>query len=154
MGRFAMSAPPVFDRAGAEAIFSRAAFVQHLGIRLLDLGPGWVETELPILPHHLQQDGVVHAGVQATLADHSAGAAAGTLAPPGAATLSVEFKIQLLRPASGKRLRCRAEVLRPGRNLVATEAWVYADAGGQEKLVSKLSATMTYFFAKPTTPSG
>jgi len=134
-------------RKSTDAIFARAAFVRELGIRLVDLGPGWVETELLVEPRHMQQDGVVHAGVQATLADHSAGAAAGTLAPEGHATLSVEFKIQLLRPALGERLRCRAEVLRPGRTLVATEAWVWAVSGAQEKLVSKLSATMTY--AKP-----
>lgn len=125
-------------------IFSRAAFVRELGIRLVDAGPGWVETELALEARHLQQDGVVHAGVQATLADHSAGAAAGTLAPAGFSTLSVELKLQLLRPASGERLRCRAEVLRPGRSIVATEAQVWAVAAGQEKLVSKLSATMTY----------
>ncbi|MCE7892302.1 MAG: PaaI family thioesterase [Myxococcales bacterium] len=132
-------------RERADQIFSRANFVRELGIRLCDLGPGWVETELAVEPRHMQQDGVVHAGVLATLADHSAGAAAGTLAPDGHATLSVEFKIQLLRPALGERLRCRAEVIRPGRSIVATEARVWAvAAGGEEKLVSLLTATMTY----------
>ena len=131
-------------RQRVDEIFARANFVRELGIRLVDLGPGWVETELTVEPRHMQQDGVVHAGVQATLADHSAGAAAGTLAPPGHATLSVEFKIQLLRPAAGERLRCRAEVLKPGRNIAATEAWVYAIAQGEEKLVSKLAGTMSY----------
>lgn len=132
-------------RERAHQIFSRASFIRELGIRLVDLGPGWVEAELAIEPRHLQQDGVVHAGVQATLADHSAGAAAGTLAPEGHATLSVEFKIQLLRPALGERLRCRAQVVRPGRNIVATEARVWAVAqSGEEKLVSQLTATMTY----------
>ncbi|MCK6534912.1 MAG: PaaI family thioesterase [Polyangiaceae bacterium] len=130
------------ERAGE--IFSRAPFVRELGIRLVDLGPGWVESELLVEARHMQQDGVVHAGVQATLADHSAGAAAGTLAPAGHATLSVELKIQLLRPALGERLRCRAQVIRPGRTIVATEAWVYAVAAGEEKLVSQLTATMTY----------
>ena len=131
-------------RQRVSEIFSQANFVRDLGVCLVDLGPGWVESELTVEPRHLQQDGVVHAGVQATLADHSAGAAAGTLAPPGVATLSVEFKIQLLRPALGERLRCRAEVIKPGRNIVATEAWVYAPASGEEKLVSKLTATMSY----------
>ncbi|MBK7580227.1 MAG: PaaI family thioesterase [Myxococcales bacterium] len=133
----------------ARAIFSRANFVRELGIQLVDLGPGWVETELVIEERHMQQDGVVHAGVQATLADHSAGAAAGTLAPPGHATLSVELKLQLLRPARGQRLRCRAEVLKPGRVIVATEAWVYACQGADERLTSKLSATMTYARLEP-----
>ena len=87
---------------------------------------------------------VVHAGVQATLADHSAGAAAGTLMPADHVVLSVEFKIQLLRPAVGERLLCRAHVIRPGRQIVATESNVFACRGEDEKLVSKLTATMMY----------
>jgi acyl-coenzyme A thioesterase PaaI-like protein len=64
--------------------------------------------------------------------------------PPDHVVLSVEFKIQLLRPAVGERLRCRAEVLRPGRQIVATESQVLACTREGEKLVSKLTATMMY----------
>lgn len=137
-------------RERAAEIFSRAPFVRELGIRLVDLGSGWVETELEVEPRHMQQDGVIHAGVQAALADHSAGAAAGTLAPPGHATLSVEFRIQLLRPAVGDKLSCRALVLRAGKRIVATEAEVFAVKDGERKLCSKLSATMTYAKLEPS----
>jgi acyl-coenzyme A thioesterase PaaI-like protein len=43
-------------------IFDRAAFIADLGIQLRDIGPGWCETELLVLPKHLQQDTYVHAG--------------------------------------------------------------------------------------------
>lgn len=59
--------------------FKTAAFVNDIGITLLDCGLGWCESSISILPRHLQQGGVVHAGVQATIADHTAGAAATTL---------------------------------------------------------------------------
>lgn len=133
-------------RQQVEAIFS-APFVAHLGIEFVDCGPGWCETQLVPAAMHLQQDGYVHAGVQATLADHTAGAAAGTLMRADELVLSVEFKIQLLRPAKGALLRCRSDVLRPGRRISAVEAVVHAlpraDARDDEAvMVSKLTATM------------
>ena len=69
-------------RQRVSEIFSQANFVRDLGVCLVDLGPGWVESELTVEPRHMQQDGVVHAGVQATLADHSAGPLPARSRPP------------------------------------------------------------------------
>jgi len=67
------------------------------------LGAGrWCESGMTILPRHLQHGGVVHAGVQATIADHTSGAAATTVLAQGQYVLTAEFKINLLRPAVGK----------------------------------------------------
>lgn len=129
-------------RARVEAIFRNSAFVSGLGIRLKDLGPGWCESELAVEERHLQQDGFVHAGVQATIADHTAGGAAGTLAKEGEMVLTVEFKINLLRPAVGKRLRCRSSVLKPGRTIVVSESEVFAETDGAEKLTAKATVTL------------
>ena len=137
----------------ARAIFSRSAFVGDLGIRLKDLGPGWCESFLEVAPKHGQQDGYVHAGVQATIADHTAGGAAGTLAAEDDLVLSVEFKINFLRPALGERLRCRAAVLRQGRTLIVAESEVFAGHDGNEKLVSKAMVTLALVPAAPG-PSG
>ncbi len=123
-------------------IFNKAAFIADLGIKLKDLGPGWCETTLEVLPRHLQQDKVVHAGVQATMADHTAGASAGTLMREDEIVLTVEFKINLLRPCIGQSLRCRAQVLRPGKSLIVAESEVYAFDGKQEKLTAKATVTL------------
>ncbi len=123
-------------------IFRRAPFIGDLGIALSDLGPGWCESVLVVAPKHLQQDGYVHAGVQATVADHTAGGAAGTLARPGDLVLSVEFKINLLRPAVGDRLRCKATVLRRGKSISVAESEVFASKDGEEKLVAKATVTL------------
>jgi uncharacterized protein (TIGR00369 family) len=128
--------------AQVQAIFERSAFVADLGVSLEALGPGWCETSLSIQPRHLQQNDFVHAGVQATLADHTAGAAARTLVPEGLTVLSIEFKINLLRPAVGQRLRCRADVLRGGRTISVVEAAVYASDGDGEKLTAKATVTL------------
>lgn len=135
--------PP--NPAGAEivaAIFGRAAFIRDLGIELVGHGPGWCETRLAVQPRHRQQDSFVHAGVLATMADHTAGAAAGTLAARGQLVLTVEFKINLLRPAIGDNVRCRSQLLKPGRNLSVAESEVFAQSAGTEKLVAKATVTL------------
>ncbi len=129
-------------RENVMAIFNRAPFIGDLGLSLSDLGPGWCESVLAVAPKHLQQDGYVHAGVQATVADHTAGGAAGTVARPGDLVLSVEFKINLLRPALGDRLRCRATVLRQGKTITVAESEVFARKDGEEKLVAKATVTL------------
>ena len=122
--------------------FSDAPFIAHLGIELENLGPGFCEAGLAIQPWHLQQTKVVHAGVIATLADHCAGAAASTDLQAGEFVVTAEYKINLLRGARGEKLRCRAEVLKPGRRLTVVEAQVWSEAGGRAELVAKLNATM------------
>jgi uncharacterized protein (TIGR00369 family) len=129
-------------RALIERLFHDAAFVSDVGIRLLDCGPGWCETSLAVAPRHLQQTGVIHAGVQTTIADHTAGGAASTLLRDGEFVLTAEFKLNLLRAGQGESLWCRAQVLKPGRSLSFVESEVYAIADGKKILSSKLTATM------------
>lgn len=123
-------------------IFDRAAFVKELGVQLVDAGPGWCEALLPLEARHLQQDDFVHAGVVATLADHTAGAAAGTMIKADRMVLTVEFKINLLRPAMGESLRCRADLLKVGRRLIIAESSIFATSGEKEKLVAKATVTL------------
>jgi len=125
-----------------ETGFSAAPFVAHLGIELENLGDGWCEAALRLQDWHLQQTGVAHAGVLATLADHCAGAAASTQLAEGEFVVTVEFKINLLRGAKGERLHCRAEVLKRGSTLTVVESQVYAESAGRRDLVAKLNATM------------
>ncbi len=125
-----------------EAVIGDAPFVKDVGIRLIDVGPGWVETGLKINAKHHQHDGFVHAGVQATIADHTAGAAAMSLLGAGEYVLSVEFKINLLRAARGKSLRCRAEVIKPGRSLSVVRSDVWCEDDDGEKHTAHAILTM------------
>ena len=130
------------------AIFRRAAFIADLGVELDAVAEGQCETSLAVQPRHLQHSGQVHAGVLTTLADHTAGAAAQTLAPEGMFVATVEMKISLLRPAKGERLVCRGRVLKPGRQLSFVEAEVHCVADGKDHLVAKVSATMAMISLK------
>jgi len=129
-------------REEVERIFNAAPFVASLGIRLVGIDPGICETELDVEPRHLQQDGFVHAGVQASMADHTAGGAAATLIEPGHIVLTAEFKINLLRAAKGERLTCRSKVLKPGSQLIVVESEVLCGNEGTTKLVSKTTASI------------
>ncbi|MCC5812991.1 MAG: PaaI family thioesterase [Ectothiorhodospiraceae bacterium] len=129
-------------RSRVAAILGNANFIRELGLTFRDCGPGWCETLLPVEQRHWQQDAYVHAGVQGTIADHTAGCAAATLIGADELILTIEFKLNLLRPAVGELLRCRAEVLRPGRSVVVAESWVYARQGETEKLCAKATVTL------------
>lgn len=110
-----------------EGIFSKAPFMDLLGVRLVDVGEGWVETELDISARLKQQHGFAHAGVVSTLADHTAGAAATTAVREGQSVLTADYTIHLLRPGAGEVLRSRGEIVRAGKTLVIAAADVWAD---------------------------
>lgn len=128
--------------------FALSPFMTDLGAEPMAVEPGRVRSQLALAARHRQHSGHAHAGVQITLADHSMGSAAQTLAPEGHWVLTADLKTSLLRPADGDRLVCEAWVLKPGRTLCFTEAEVWAErdqARGQppqRTLVMKASATM------------
>ena len=114
------------SREQAKEVFARAPFIRHLGVRLMGIGQGWLETEVDLAPEFLQQHGFAHAGVVATLADHTAGGAATTVIDEGKTVLTANYTLHLLRPGGGTVLTCRGEVIRAGSRLVVTQADVYA----------------------------
>jgi uncharacterized protein (TIGR00369 family) len=126
-------------------IFESAGFLDTLGIRLDAVGPGTCVASLPLTAALRQQHGFAHAGVVTTLGDHTAGGAAKAAVPPGKDVLTLELKINFLRPARGERLVARGRALRAGRTVAVSEAEVFAIADGQEELVAKLLTTLTVF---------
>lgn len=122
--------------------FRSAPFMVDLGVEPIALADGRLSTELKLARRHLQHTGQAHAGVMASLADHSMGAAAQLVAPAGHWVLTAELKTSLLRAGQGERLQCEAWVIKAGRSLSFTEAEVWAEAQGQRTLVMKASATM------------
>lgn len=122
--------------------FARAPFMVDLGIEPTGGAEGRIDTTLALQPRHLQHTGQVHAGVMSSLADHSMGAAAQTLAAAGFIVITAELSVRLLRAASGERLLCEARVLKPGRQISFTEADVWCVQGAQRTHVLRAAATM------------
>lgn len=128
--------------AQVHAIWSKTRFIEHLGAQVVRGAPGLIEAALAVRPEHTQQHGFVHAGVQAALADHAAGACAATLAPPNTGVLSIDFTVHLLRPARAGTLFCRARMLRAGRRVSVVESEVFDGADAHAPLASKATVTL------------
>ena len=122
--------------------FAQQTLMRTLGTEVLAVRPGEVEIVLPFSDHILQQHGFVHAGAVSAIADNACGYAALTTMPGDAAVLTVEFKVNLLSPAKGERMRAVGRVVRAGRNLVITAADVFAESAGTSKQVALMTATM------------
>jgi uncharacterized protein (TIGR00369 family) len=134
----------VSDDIGARVrdSFARQTIMTTIGAAVSSVKPGEVEIVLPFSGGILQQHGFVHAGAIATIADSACGYAALTAMPRDAAVLTTEFKIHLLSPAKGERLRAVGRVVRAGRKLVVTMGEVFADAAGASKQVALITASM------------
>ena len=113
-----------------------------MGIELTSVEDDYCETMLIPAARHRQQHGLIHAGVLATMADHTSGCAARSAVGLDQDVVSVEFKINSPRPAVADQLRCRGRVLRAGKMLLVCEAEVFAEKDSEEKLVSKATVTL------------
>lgn len=122
--------------------FARQGLMRTIGATLGEISPGSVEIVLTPSPAISQQHGFVHAGAVTAIADSAAGYAALSLMPDGRGVLSVEYKINLLAPATGERIVARGSVVRAGRTLTVAQAEVFAESGGERKLIALLTATM------------
>lgn len=137
-----ISQNPDFAKAIYDS-FGQQPIMNLIGARLALVEPGIVEIELPFRADLTQQDGFLHAGVITTVADSAAGYAAYSLMPAGSRVLSVEFKVNMLRPARGDMFVARAEVIKAGRTLTVVRADVFATGANSEReLVATMQGTM------------
>jgi len=123
--------------------FNNQGIVHTLGIKIIDFGEGWFQTKLIPDSKICQHHGYVHAGAIATMADLSSGFAAYSLMAEEEDVLTIEFKINLLRPAVGEIIICRAKVLKPGKRIYVSESEVYGVQNENEKLIAKATVTLT-----------
>lgn len=123
--------------------FVRQPIMSLIGARLSLVEPGVVEITLPYRAELAQQHGYLHAGVVTTIADSACGYAAYSMMPAGSEVLSVEFKVNLLRPAQGETFVARAEVIKAGRTLTVVRANVFGlKANAERELVATMQSTM------------
>ncbi len=117
-------------------------FIEDVGYKAIHLERGYLESRLRILNRHRQQDSYIHAGVIATMADHTAGYAAFSLVPEDYRILTIEFKINFLDPAFGSTLVCRSRILREGGQILVGESEVFDQRPDGEAIVAKAIVTL------------
>lgn len=133
-----MKPNPIAQRI--QSSFDQQDFMQTLGAKIEKIEEGKVIISCNFQESLTQQNGFFHAGVMTSIVDSACGYAALTQMPEGKDVLSVEFKMNLLRPAKTPKLMAIGQVIKSGRTLTVCEGWVYNE--DQSKLLCKMTATM------------
>lgn len=119
-------------------------FLEHIGGKLDCYQKGHAEVELSTMPYHLQHLGFIHGGVISTLMDNTGWYAAVSNLPEGFTSVTMEIKINYLKPASGESLRAIGNVIRQGKKTSFVKIELY----DKENLVAL--ATGTYAILEET----
>jgi uncharacterized protein (TIGR00369 family) len=140
-----MNAPDPHFAARIRESFGRQKAMALIGASLARVEAGEVEVALPWRDDLTQQKGFVHGGVIGMIADTACGYSAFSLMPVGGSLVTVEYKMNILKPGRGA-LVARGKVIRPGRTLTVARAEVYADDG------SHVATMLQTLMALPGTP--
>jgi uncharacterized protein (TIGR00369 family) len=135
------TANPDFERAVRDAVLSMPA-AQHLGFYFGRLAPGEAEIIQPHRKELTQHDGYFQGGVLGSLADFAAGAAAGTLLPPGWTNMTIDYTVKIVAPGKGERVAARGRVVKPGSVITVAAADVYSIDGPVDGTVETVKETL------------
>lgn len=113
-----------------------------IGAKMIKVAPGEVHIEIGYDSAWTQQHGFIHAGIITSIVDSACGYAAYTLMPADSNVLTVEYKVNFLNPAKGERFIAAGRVIKPGHTLTVCSGEVVSSAGGEEKLIATMQATM------------
>lgn len=107
--------------------------MKHIGVEIEDLAPGRCVLTALYKSEIAQQHGFFHGGLVGALVDNAGAYAAFTLIEHDQSMLTVEYKVNLIAPADGSRIRSVGEVCRAGRTLTTCQVNVFVLS--QEKSV-------------------
>src|SRR5690625_904873 len=126
--------------AFAQGVFDAQPFSRFLGADLRAVSATSAEIHIRNRTDLQQQHGFVHGGVISYLADNAL-TFAGGLALGGDA-LTVEYKINYAKPATGDTIIARAETLVTTRRQAVCQCSIYALEAGSEHLVAVAQGTI------------
>jgi len=135
-----MNSKEIFETEGE-------GFLKYIGGELINLGDGYAELAFDVEPIHKQHMGVVHGGAIATLADHCGWYAVVSQVNPGQTSVTIEIKVNYLKPALSEVLRAEAKVL----NRTKRTAFVTIEVFAKDVVVAY--ATGTYAVLEDRTQS-
>jgi len=137
---------PAAKAAEVRASFDASGLMRSMGAVITQLGLGHCRLELPFSDAVSQQLGFFHGGAIGALADTAGGYAALTQMPMGAEVVTLEYKINFLRPAAGERLIADGVILRVGRSVLVARVDVQVVKAGRLVLCA---ATQQSLMAAP-----
>ncbi|MCI0917661.1 PaaI family thioesterase [Stutzerimonas stutzeri] len=123
--------------AKAEAIGSSSAFGRLLGLEILKAEGGEAILSLKMHDGLRNLHGKLHGGALFSLIDTAMGQASHSLGDGSPNSVTLECKVNYIRPVTDGELICRAWVVHGGRRTQVLEAEVHQG----EKLVAKAQST-------------
>ncbi len=107
-----------------------------LGMRLVELSPGFAKITMKLKPEHLNFNGMVFGGIVMSIADQAFAYGTNSVISPSIAT---QFNIHLISGASpGDELIAECRVVKSGRRIGVSEMTVTDQAG---KLIARATGT-------------
>jgi len=123
---------------------SEIGFLNHIGGELIDFGDGYAQLAFEIKDIHKQHLGIVHGGAIATLADHAGWYAAVSQIGMGQTCVTIEIKINYLKPVFEEILKAKAKVV----NRTKKTVFVVTELFDKDKIVAYSTATYSIITQK------
>jgi len=124
-----------------ESSFAKQGLMKTFNASLDKVQNGLVQISCVFNEGLSQQHNFFHAGVLTGIVDSACGYAALTLAPEDKEVLTVEFKVNFLKPASTSKLIAIGRVIHSGKTLTVCEGNIYDDTN--VNLIARMTATIT-----------
>jgi uncharacterized protein (TIGR00369 family) len=140
MAKMVKPANPAFESLVRDS-FAKQGLMGTYGAWLVSIAPGVVTIEVPHNKRLTQQQGFFHGGVVAAVADTAGGYAALTLMPDKSEVLTIEYKVNFMRPALGPLLRATGTVIRSGKTLTVARMDVVCGQKGSLETCAVVQAT-------------
>ena len=119
-----------------------AGFTKNAGFKVCAIEEGKAILEVVKKEELTQFLGYIHAGVVTGLADHTAGAAYASTLPEGRVCMTIELKINFMKPAQGDKLIAEASVISAGRTIGVVQSEVYSETDGKRVLCATSLVTL------------
>ncbi len=103
-------------------------FLEHLGARVLHVSPEEARLGLVVEDYHLQHLGYVHGGVISSLADNTGWYAVVANLPENATSVTIEIKVNYLKPATKGELVAIGRLLKMGKKVAFAVVEVWQDS--------------------------
>lgn len=110
-------------------------FFKLIGLKIVDLGPGYSKAEIAYRNDLCQPAGIMHGGMIATLIDTGIAHALlltdafRVMSDRGGSMVSVDLRIKYFRPVSEGIIVCESRIPRLGRHIIHGESIVTNQAG-------------------------
>jgi len=129
----------------ARDILANQPFSNLLGTEIHDFGGGKAEVSMPLRPEFQQQHGFAHGGAVGYLADVAMAFAGGSVLGD---SVTVEYKVNFIRPGKGDRLIGRAKVIASGRTQAVVSCEIFTADSGVDGDTEKICAAAQGTFRK------